>query len=293
MKVFKFFSILALACFVSFAAYGAGNVSDDPGHPANGKDVILEEPGFFDKVFSIFESEKEEPQPPPEKKEEEITAWDACWELVKYGARETGLYLANLGGDLLDIVTIDFSFGNTFAADVHVTNFVDFGVENTDAYFIGYGPFHRYGVGRRQAQRVSALCWSWEDIYVSQVLGTQPSFTLKDNSFNLIRYYTNAYADRNIDIWAVGVRAAMFLGVAIDFHPVEVLDFFCQFANFDYFGGDNWHSLRVYECCDPERGFQCLPGCTCNVKQKGESCLDTRKKSCRCPQRHPWWRLLF
>ena len=128
MKVFKFFSILALACFVSFAAYGAGNVSDDPGHPANGKDVIVEEPGFFGKIFSIFESEPEEPQPPQPKKEEEPDMWDITWELIKYGARETGYYFANLGGDLLDIVTIDLSFGNTVAADVHVTRFVDFGL---------------------------------------------------------------------------------------------------------------------------------------------------------------------
>ena len=247
MKVFKFFSILALACFVSFAAYGAGNVSDDPGHPANGKDVIVEEPGFFGKIFSIFESEPEEPQPPQPKKEEEPDMWDITWELIKYGARETGYYFANLGGDLLDIVTIDLSFGNTVAADVHVTRFVDFGLENSDSYFIGYGPYHRYGVGRRQVQRVSALCWSWEDMYVSRVRGTQPSFTLKDTSFNLIRYYTNAYTDRDIDIWAIGARAAMFVGAAVDFHPVELLDFFCQFANYDYFGRDNWRSQIVPE----------------------------------------------
>ena len=243
MKAFKFFAIMLLTLGLTAAVYGAEKVSNDPGHPSNGKDVIVEEPGFFDRVFSIFESEKEEPQPPQPKEPEEESV---IWTFTKAAARATGLYFANLGGDQLDIVTIDFSFGNTFAADVHLTNFVDFGVENTDAYFIGYGPFHRYGVGRRQAQRVSALCWSWEDIYVSRVRGTQPSFALKDNSFNLIRYYTNAYADRDIDIWAIGVRAAMFLGVAVDFHVVEIPDFFCQFVNFDL-SGDNWKTFSTGE----------------------------------------------
>ena len=48
------------------------------------------------------------------------------------------LYLPNLFGDLFDIVTVEASFGNTAALDVHLTYLADFGLECSDAYFAGW-----------------------------------------------------------------------------------------------------------------------------------------------------------
>ena len=149
------------------------------------------------------------------------------------------IYLPNLFGDLFDIVTVEASFGNTAALDVHLTYLADFGLERSDAYFAGYYPNRRYGAGRREADRAALLCWSYEDMYVSQTAGNKPAFAMSDCSFNLVRCYTNAYADKDIDMWAIGVRAAMFVGLAVDLHLIEVPDFLCQIFGYDL-ADDNW-----------------------------------------------------
>lgn len=149
------------------------------------------------------------------------------------------MYLPNVFADLLDIVSMEVSVGNTFAIDFHVTAWCDFGLENSDAYFAGFGPLHRYGAGRREAQRMAALCWSYENVYVSQTVGTVPTFSLEDTSFNLVRSYTNTFKDRDIDPYALGVKAAMFAGVSFDLHPMAIADFFCGLAGYDL-SGDNW-----------------------------------------------------
>ena len=47
------------------------------------------------------------------------------------------LYIPNLVADALDLVSFEFSVGPTAAVDVHATYYLDFGVENTDAYYVG------------------------------------------------------------------------------------------------------------------------------------------------------------
>ena len=149
------------------------------------------------------------------------------------------LYLPNVFADLLDIVGLEVSFGNTFALDVHATSMLDLGLENSDAYFAGFGPLHRFGAGRREAQRMAAFCWSYENIYVSQTVGSMPSYSLEDTSFNLVRCYTDAYKDRDIDYLAIGARVAMFIGFAVDFHAAAIPDFLCSLVGFDLYD-DNW-----------------------------------------------------
>ena len=163
---------------------------------------------------------------------EESSAW------AKAG-RFALLYLPNVLADLLDIVSLEVSFGNTAALDVHATSMLDFGLENTDAYFAGFGPLHHFGAGRREAQRMAAFCWSYEDIYVSQTVGNMPSYSMEDTSFNLVRCYTDAFRDRDIDYLAIGGRFAMFFGIAFDVHIAAVPDLLCSLVGFDLYG-DNW-----------------------------------------------------
>ena len=163
---------------------------------------------------------------------EEKSSWEKA-------GRFALLYLPNVLADLLDIASVEVSFGNTFALDAHVTSMLDFGVENTDAYFAGFGPLHRFGAGRREVQRAAAFCWSYEDIYVSQTVGNMPSYTVEDTTFNLVRSYTDAFRDRDIDYLAIGGKVAMFVGVAFDFHIAAIPDFFCSLVGFDLYG-DNW-----------------------------------------------------
>ena len=163
---------------------------------------------------------------------EESSAW------AKAG-RFAMLYLPNVFADLLDIASLEVSFGNTFALNAHATSMLEFGVENSDAYFAGYGPLHRFGAGRREAQRAAAFCWSYEDIYVSQTVGSMTSYSMKDTSFNLVRCYSDAFRDRDIDYLAIGGKAAMFVGIAFDFHAAAIPDFLCSLVGFDLYG-DNW-----------------------------------------------------
>lgn len=148
-------------------------------------------------------------------------------------------YIPNLLADLLDIVSFEFSAGNTAALDVHASYYCNFAMENTDAYFIGNAPRHRFGVGRREAQRMAALCWSYDDVYVSEICGDMPTYAMKDAAFNLTRYYAEPYKAMDVDMWAIGFRAAMFLGVAADVHLLEIPDFLCQIFAYDL-SGDNW-----------------------------------------------------
>ena len=149
------------------------------------------------------------------------------------------LYIPNLVADALDLVSVEFSVGPTAALDVHATYYLDFGAENTDAYYAGSKPGHRWGAGRREAQRFALGCWSYEDIYHSQSVGAMPSFAMKDCSFNMVQYYTNAFADYDVDLFAIGAKAALIFGVAVDVHLRELPDLLCQIFAYDL-AGDNW-----------------------------------------------------
>lgn len=153
--------------------------------------------------------------------------------------RTAMLYLPNLLGDLLDLVTFEFSVGATASADVHLTYFADLGFENSDAYFVGSNTGHRWGAGRREAQHIGFFCWSYDDMYISECSGSVPSFSMEDCSFNLVRYYTRAFRDNDIDLYAIGFRVSALLGVAVDLHLRELPDFFCQIVGYDL-AGDNW-----------------------------------------------------
>ena len=148
-------------------------------------------------------------------------------------------YVPNLLADLLDVVSFEFVAGNTAALDVHVSYYCDFGLEKSDAFFAGNAPRHRFGVGRREATRMAALCWSYDDVYVSEICGDMPTYAMKDAAFNLTRYYAEPYKDLDVDMWSIGARAALFLGVAVDLHLLEVPDFLCQIFAYDL-SGDNW-----------------------------------------------------
>lgn len=236
MKIIKLLLVLLLACMVNAAVIGSETA------PANSQKIEKAEPGFWDRLFGSDEDDEVDlnaqvmPQLP--EKEEPSPAWIA----VKVATHQVLLYFANVAGDLFDIVSWDVSVGNTFAADVHATYFVDLGLEKSDAYFYGYGPFHRNGGGRREAARAAFLCWSYDKMYISQIEGKQPTFNLTDPEFNLVRYKTAAFDDDDIDCWSIGFRLAMFLGISVDLHLIEIPDFFCQLVNYDLWK-DNWQVL--------------------------------------------------
>ena len=236
MRIFKFFAVLLLAftfCTVLCSAEAA---------PAADKKAAVEEPGFFARLFSSEEPKLVRPEPwnkPLVYKPEEVIKPEEEPNFVERAARAVGIYFANVGSDLLDIVGMEVSFGNTFALDFHVTSMCDFGLENTDAYFAGFGPRQHIGAGRREAQRMAALCWSYEDIYVSQTVGKMPEYSMKDTSFNLVRSYTDAYKDVDVDYLAIGGRVAMFVGFAFDLHLAAIPDFLASLVACDLYG-DNW-----------------------------------------------------
>ena len=199
MKMLKIFSILLLGCMVSFSAATAAETA------AADKNTSEESTsGFWSKA-----------------------------------GRFAMLYLPNLFADAFDVVSVEFSFGNTAALDVHATYALNFAWENSDSYFAGIAPQHVFAAGRREVERGAFLCWSYEDIYVSQACGRTPSFSLEDTSFNLVECYADAYKSKNIDFWAIGARAAFIVGAALDVHLVELPDFICQIFGYDL-SDDNW-----------------------------------------------------
>ena len=233
MRIFKYLAVLLLACTLVPALCGAEN-------SGNGK-AAADEPGFFTRLFS---SEEKLTRPEPWNKTLVYKAEDAvkpeeepCF--VEKAARAVGIYLANVGSDLLDIVGMEVSFGNTFALDFHVTRMLDFGLENTDAYFAGFGPMQHIGAGRREAQQAAFLCWSYDDVYVSQTVGKMPSYTMKDTAFNLVRSYTDSFQDVDVDYLGIGGKVAMFVGFSFDLHLAAIPDFFASLVAFDLYG-DNW-----------------------------------------------------
>jgi hypothetical protein len=62
---------------------------------------------------------------------------------------------------------------------------------------------------------------------------------MKDTSFNLVRSYTDAYKDVDVDYLAIGGRVAMFVGFAFDLHLAAIPDFLASLVACDLYG-DNW-----------------------------------------------------
>ncbi len=149
------------------------------------------------------------------------------------------LYVPNLLADALDVVTVQFSVGSTFNVDVYVTHYLEFGWENTDAFFVGSGPARQYGGGRRQAERIGLLCFSSDDVYVSRTFGWAHASALKDTAFNVQDFRMAAYRDRDADFWAIGAQAGFLFGAGVEFHPLALADFATGLVGYDL-TGDNW-----------------------------------------------------
>ncbi|MBE6367187.1 MAG: hypothetical protein E7052_04675 [Lentisphaerae bacterium] len=149
------------------------------------------------------------------------------------------LYLPNLLADAFDVVSVEFSFGNSFAVDAHATYALNFALENSDTYFAGIAPQHVFAAGRREALRGAFMCFSSDSVYVSQTCGKTPSFALEDSSFNLVECYADAYKSDAIDFWAIGGKLAFIVGAAVDVHLRELPDFICQIFGYDL-ADDNW-----------------------------------------------------
>jgi hypothetical protein len=143
--------------------------------------------------------------------------------------------------DLLDVVTVGVHLGPGAFADAHVTRGLQVaaGFRTTG----GLGVHDHRSIGMKsQAEAGLTVIAVGAHSYGGALMGTSGTRGSADSSKGIHRPTAPLYQQLR-DYWAVGASAtAGILGLEIDFHPLQLADFFAGIVAFDFLNDDLAHT---------------------------------------------------
>ncbi len=152
--------------------------------------------------------------------------------------RATAWYLPNRLIDLTDVFTFDFGAGAGSSLHVKTTGYSELGWYVGDVHTFDTGYRRRWGTGLSRGYLYSVGCFSDAAMRFKATGGNTETFKVATDGFSLVNPDADCYLDENIDFWAIGVRAGVLLNIGINFHPVELADFFTGWVGCDLTGDD-------------------------------------------------------
>ena len=148
------------------------------------------------------------------------------------------MYVPNRLIDLSDVVTLGFSAGAATKAGVEVTQFCQFGADTGTSYVAGSAYARQYGTGVLTAGQYGAGCFYYNTSYFDWIAGTMRNYVFDVDSFRLVSASEVPYREKNVDLWAIGAKAGVVLGVDVAFHPISLADFVTGLVGYDLEGDD-------------------------------------------------------
>ena len=147
------------------------------------------------------------------------------------------LWLPDRVLDLLDVVTVGVHLGTGAFADAHVTRAVQVvgGFRTTGG--IGLHDFRSLGL-KSQAEAGLTVIAVGTHAYGGALVGTSGTHSSTDEAIGVHSPMAPLYQELR-DYWAIGANAtAGILGVEVDFHPIQLADFFAGFVGLDLLNDD-------------------------------------------------------
>ncbi|MDD5599569.1 MAG: hypothetical protein PHV82_16600 [Victivallaceae bacterium] len=159
-------------------------------------------------------------------------------ETMKKLGRYLLLYIPNRVVDATDIITMDFSMGGAFAAEVQATRYFQLGGSYGETYFLAKDYARQYGTGHKATKRFGFFFMEKDVTFVDATSGTVNEYVIDFPQFSTADYHLDAFRDNDVDFWKIGCRVGWFLGIGVGIHPVEIADFITGIFWLDFLGDD-------------------------------------------------------
>lgn len=139
--------------------------------------------------------------------------------------------------DLLDIVTVGFHLGPGAFADVHLTRGFQLNAGLHSTAGIGLHDFRSVGMKSEAEAGLNVIAFG-AHTYGGALVGTTGTYASTGNTHGLHRPMAPLYQELR-DYWAIGANATGgILGAEVEFHPLQLVDFFAGFATVDLLRDD-------------------------------------------------------
>ncbi len=148
------------------------------------------------------------------------------------------MYVPNRLIDLADVISIEFSAGAAAKAGVQVTRFCQLGADAGESYLFGSSYARQYGAGLLNADHYGVGFYNYNDSYFDRISGSMRNYVFNADFFGPINPNEVAYREKNIDLWSIGAKAGLLLGVNVEFHPISLADFITGLVGYDLEGDD-------------------------------------------------------
>lgn len=137
------------------------------------------------------------------------------------------LYIPNRLLDLSNVISLSLGAGPEASLDVAVTQYAQLGGAFGTSYTLQNGFHRQYGVAMIESQRFGAGCWNYDETYVRSVWGPINEYWVNNQEFSLVNRHRDVYRDKDLDFWAISVKAGWLVNAGVAIHPLELGDFFC------------------------------------------------------------------
>ncbi len=146
------------------------------------------------------------------------------------------LYVPDRILDFLDIATLDIHLGPSFFLNVHATRAAQAGFGGRAVGGIGWHGQRSLGFQYQTEGGVAVLPFGAQGHLLGSV-GTSGLGASIGHIAGLHRPSSELYQDYR-DYWALGLSSSWFIGVDIDFHPVQLADFIVGWGLVDFLNDD-------------------------------------------------------
>ncbi len=146
------------------------------------------------------------------------------------------LYVPDRILDFLDIVSFDLHMGPSLFVNLHATRAAQAGAGGRIVGGVGWHRQRSLGLQYQTEGGVAVLPFGAQGHLLGSV-GTSGLGSSMGCLAGLHRPSSEIYQDYR-DYWAVGVSASSFIGIDIDFHPVQLADFIVGWGLVDFLNDD-------------------------------------------------------
>ncbi len=151
------------------------------------------------------------------------------------------LYIPDRVCDALDVVSADVNVGPGVFVDVHATRALQVAAGGRATFGIGLHEERSIGLQTRSDASLNLICFGAQGSMVGRA-GTSGMRSSSESAAGIMGPKDQLFQE-NYDYWAIGSGVNVGLvGVEVDLHPLELVDFFCGFFFIDFLHDDFAHT---------------------------------------------------
>jgi len=157
---------------------------------------------------------------------------------MKNLGRHLLLYIPNRLIDVTDIFSISLSIGGDFAAEAQATRYAQIGGSYGENYFMGKFYSRQFGCGHEKTKHVGFIFMEKDVTFVDETSGSVKEYVIDFPDFATSDPLLDAFRDKDVDFWELGVNFGWMVGMKFAIHPLEIADFIAGIGFFDMSNDD-------------------------------------------------------